>query len=52
MQKVITKQIDFNGKQLKLETGKLALQADAAVVATRSMRQSSAFEEPRGPRSN
>lgn len=34
MQKVITKQIDLNGTQLKLETGKLALQADAAVMAT------------------
>jgi polyribonucleotide nucleotidyltransferase len=34
MQKIITKQIDFNGKELKLETGKLALQADAAVMAT------------------
>jgi polyribonucleotide nucleotidyltransferase len=34
MQKVITKQIEINGKTLKLETGKLALQADAAVMAT------------------
>lgn len=32
--KVITKETDFNGKPLKLETGKLATQADAAVVAT------------------
>src|SRR3990167_5935863 len=34
MQKVITKEIDLNGTKLKLETGKLALQADGAVVAT------------------
>lgn len=34
MQKVITKEIDLNGTKLKLETGKLALQADAAVTAT------------------
>jgi polyribonucleotide nucleotidyltransferase len=31
---VITKEIDFNGRTLKLETGKLARQADASVVAT------------------
>ena len=34
MHKVITKELDLNGTKLKLETGKLALQADAAVVAT------------------
>lgn len=34
MNKVITKQIDLNGTTLKFETGKLALQADAAVTAT------------------
>ncbi len=34
MHKVITKEIDLNGKKLKLETGKLALQADAAVMAS------------------
>lgn len=34
MHKIITREIDFNGKKLKLETGKLAMQADAAVVAT------------------
>src|SRR3989338_6428198 len=34
MQKIITKELDLNGTKLKLETGKLALQADAAVVAT------------------
>lgn len=34
MQKVTVKEIDFNGKPLKLETGKIALQADASVVAT------------------
>jgi polyribonucleotide nucleotidyltransferase len=32
--KVITKEIDLNGRKLKLETGKLAQQADAAVIAT------------------
>ncbi len=34
MQKVITKELDLNGKKLILQTGKLALQADAAVMAT------------------
>ncbi|MBI3109692.1 polyribonucleotide nucleotidyltransferase [Candidatus Daviesbacteria bacterium] len=34
MNKVVTKEIDLNGRKLKLETGKLALQADAAVVAS------------------
>lgn len=34
MHKVITKELDLNGKKVKLETGKLANQADAAVVAT------------------
>ncbi len=34
MKKVITKEIDLNGRKLKLETGKLALQADAAVLAS------------------
>ncbi len=34
MNKVITKEIDLNGRKLKLETGKLALQANAAVVAS------------------
>ncbi|MEK7616991.1 MAG: polyribonucleotide nucleotidyltransferase [Patescibacteria group bacterium] len=32
--KVITKEIDLNGRKLKLETGKLALQADASVVVS------------------
>ncbi len=32
MKKIITKEIDLNGRKLKLETGKLALQADASVV--------------------
>ena len=32
--KVITKEADLSGRHLKLETGKLAQQADAAVVAT------------------
>jgi polyribonucleotide nucleotidyltransferase len=32
--KVVTKEIDLQGKKLKLETGKLARQADASVVAT------------------
>lgn len=32
--KVIVKEIDLNGRNLKLETGKLALQADSAVVAS------------------
>ncbi|MBI2196248.1 polyribonucleotide nucleotidyltransferase [Candidatus Daviesbacteria bacterium] len=34
MHKVITKEIDLNGRKLKLETGKLALQADASVVVS------------------
>lgn len=34
MNKVITKELDINGKKVKLETGKLALQADSAVLAT------------------
>src|SRR3972149_1250612 len=34
MKKIITKEIDLNGRKLKLETGKLALQADASVVAS------------------
>ena len=34
MKKVITKELDLNGQKLKLETGKLALQADASVVAS------------------
>lgn len=32
--KIFTKEIDLNGRKLKLETGKLALQADASVVAS------------------
>lgn len=32
--KVITKELDLNGRKLKLEVGKLARQADAAVVAS------------------
>ncbi len=32
--KVIKKELELNGKKLKLETGKLALQADSAVVAS------------------
>ena len=32
--KVIVKEIDLNGRKLKLETGKLALQADASVVVS------------------
>jgi len=32
--KVVTKEIDLNGRKLKLETGKLAQQADASVVAS------------------
>lgn len=34
MLKVISREIDLNGRKLRLETGKLARQADAAVVAT------------------
>ncbi len=34
MKKIITKEIDLNGRKLKLETGKLALQADASVVVS------------------
>ncbi len=32
--KIITREIDLNGRKLKLETGKLALQADSSVVAS------------------
>lgn len=34
MSKVVTREIDLNGRRLKLETGKLASQADSAVVAS------------------
>ncbi len=34
MHKIITKEIDLNGRKLKLETGKLALQADSSVIAS------------------
>lgn len=34
MSKIVTKEIDLNGRKLKLETGKLAQQADSAVVAS------------------
>ncbi len=34
MHKLVTKEIDLHGRKLKLEAGKLALQADAAVVAS------------------
>ncbi|MBI2600651.1 polyribonucleotide nucleotidyltransferase [Candidatus Daviesbacteria bacterium] len=34
MNKIINKEIDLNGRKLKLETGKIAQQADAAVVAS------------------
>lgn len=34
MNKVIVKEIDLNGRKLKLETGKLALQADASVLVS------------------
>jgi len=34
MSKIVTKELDLNGRKLKLETGKLANQADAAVVAS------------------
>ncbi len=34
MSKIITKEIDLNGRKLKLETGKLALQADASCVVS------------------
>lgn len=34
MKKIITKEIDLNGRKLKLETGKLALQANASVVVS------------------
>ena len=34
MNKIVTKELDLNGRKLKLESGVLALQADAAVVAT------------------
>src|SRR5258708_7774300 len=32
--KIVVKELDLNGRTLKLETGKLAQQADAAVVAS------------------
>lgn len=34
MSKVVTREIDLDGRKLKLETGKLAQQADASVVTT------------------
>ncbi len=34
MNKIITKEIDLNGRKLRLETGKLAKQADAAVLVS------------------
>lgn len=34
MSKIIVKEIDFNGRKLRLETGRLALQADAAVLVS------------------
>ncbi len=34
MNKIVTKEMDLNGRKLKLETGKLALQADGAVVVS------------------
>lgn len=34
MSKVVTREIDLSGRKLKLETGKLAMQADASVVAS------------------
>ncbi|MDO8573798.1 MAG: polyribonucleotide nucleotidyltransferase [Candidatus Daviesbacteria bacterium] len=34
MHKIITKEIDLNGRKLKLETGKLAMQANSSVVAS------------------
>ena len=34
MNRVRTKEIDLNGRKLKLETGKLAMQADSSVVAS------------------
>ncbi|MBI4038307.1 polyribonucleotide nucleotidyltransferase [Candidatus Daviesbacteria bacterium] len=34
MSKIVTKEIDLNGRKLKLETGKLAQQADSAVVVS------------------
>src|SRR3989344_3205222 len=34
MSKVITKEIDFGGRKLRLQTGKLAMQADASLLAT------------------
>ncbi len=34
MKNIITKEMDLNGRKLKLETGKLAMQANAAVVAS------------------
>ncbi|OGE36060.1 polyribonucleotide nucleotidyltransferase [Candidatus Daviesbacteria bacterium RIFCSPHIGHO2_12_FULL_43_11] len=34
MSKIVTREIDLDGRKLKLETGRLAMQADASVVAT------------------
>ena len=34
MFKIFKKEIDLNGKKIKLETGKVARQADGAVIAT------------------
>ena len=34
MNKIVVKEIDLNGRKLKLETGKLATQADASVVVS------------------
>ena len=34
MNKIIAKEMDLNGRKLRLETGKLALQADASVVVS------------------
>ncbi|MBI2018326.1 polyribonucleotide nucleotidyltransferase [Candidatus Daviesbacteria bacterium] len=34
MSKIIVKEIDLNGRKLRLETGKLAMQADAAVLVS------------------
>lgn len=34
MPKVVIKEIDLNGRKLKLETGKLAMQADSSVLAS------------------
>lgn len=34
MSKIVTKELDLNGRKLKLQTGKLALQSDAAVLVS------------------